>query len=142
MKSCSPTSVRCRVLLLQDQKQPLASRSEKLANMVFQAQLGTLWDKTVRIAMLAVELTKFTGAQVADAERAAMLSKCDLTSELVGEFPELQGIAGTYYARLEGENDEVAEALGEQYLPKFAGDVLPKPKQALRLHWPTVWIRW
>lgn len=113
---------------LQDQKQPLASRSEKLANMVFQAQLGTLWDKTVRIAMLAVELTKFTGAQVADAERAAMLSKCDLTSELVGEFPELQGIAGTYYARLEGENDEVAEALGEQYLPKFAGDVLPKTK--------------
>jgi len=113
---------------LQDQKQPLASRSEKLANMVFQAQLGTLWDKTVRIAMLAVELTKFTGAQVADAERAAMLSKCDLTSELVGEFPELQGIAGTYYARLEGENDEVAEALGEQYLPKFAGDVLPKAK--------------
>lgn len=78
--------------------------------------------------MLAVELTKFTGAQVADAERAAMLSKCDLTSELVGEFPELQGIAGTYYARLEGENDEVAEALGEQYLPKFAGDVLPKTK--------------
>ena len=113
---------------LQDQKQPLASRSEKLANMVFQAQLGTLRDKTVRIAMLAVELTKFTGAQVADAERAAMLSKCDLTSELVGEFPELQGIAGTYYARLEGENDEVAEALGEQYLPKFAGDVLPKTK--------------
>ena len=113
---------------LQDQKQPLASRSEKLANMVFQAQLGTLWDKTVRIAMLAVELTKFTSAQVADAERAAMLSKCDLTSELVGEFPELQGIAGTYYARLEGENDEVAEALGEQYLPKFAGDVLPKTK--------------
>lgn len=92
--------------------------------------------------MLAVELTKFTSAQVADAERAAMLSKCDLTSELVGEFPELQGIAGTYYARLEGENDEVAEALGEQYLPKFAGDVLPKPKLALRLHWPTVWIRW
>lgn len=113
---------------LQDQKQPLASRSEKLANMVFQAQLGTLWDKTVRIAMLGVELTKFTSAQVADAERAAMLSKCDLTSELVGEFPELQGIAGTYYARLEGENDEVAEALGEQYLPKFAGDVLPKTK--------------
>lgn len=113
---------------LQDQKQPLASRSEKLANMVFQAQLGTLWDKTVRIAMLAVELTKFTGAQVADAERAAMLCKCDLTSELVGEFPELQGIAGTYYARLEGENDEVAEALGEQYLPKFAGDALPHTK--------------
>ncbi len=113
---------------LQDQKQPLASRKTKLANMVFQAQLGTLWNKSERIAKLAVELAKITGATAADAEKAALLAKCDLTSELVGEFPELQGIAGTYYARLEGENDEVAEALGEQYLPKFAGDVLPKTK--------------
>ena len=113
---------------LQDQKQPLASRKEKLANMVFQAQLGTLWDKSERIAKLAVALSPITGANVADAEKAALLAKCDLTSELVGEFPELQGIAGTYYARLEGENHEVAEALGEQYLPKFAGDVLPQTK--------------
>ncbi|MDM1246024.1 glycine--tRNA ligase subunit beta [Acinetobacter sp. R933-2] len=113
---------------LQDQKQPLASRKEKLANMVFQAQLGTLWNKSERIAKLAVALSAITGANPADAEKAALLAKCDLTSELVGEFPELQGIAGTYYARLEGENDEVAEALGEQYLPKFAGDVLPKTK--------------
>jgi glycyl-tRNA synthetase beta chain len=111
---------------LQDQKQLLASRKEKLANMVFQAELGTLWDKSERIAKLAVSLTPITGANAQDAEKAALLAKCDLTSELVGEFPELQGIAGTYYARLEGENDEVAEALGEQYLPKFAGDVLPK----------------
>ncbi len=113
---------------LQDQKQPLASRKEKLANMVFQAQLGTLWDKSERIAKLAVALAPITGANPADAEKAALLAKCDLTSELVGEFPELQGIAGTYYARIEGENDEVAEALGEQYLPKFAGDVLPQTK--------------
>ena len=113
---------------LQDQKQPLASRKEKLANMVFQAQLGTLWNKSERIAKLAVALSAITGANPADAEKAALLAKCDLTSELVGEFPELQGIAGTYYARLEGENDEVAEALGEQYLPKFAGDVLPQTK--------------
>ncbi|WP_180169055.1 glycine--tRNA ligase subunit beta [Acinetobacter sp. YH12021] len=113
---------------LQDQKQPLASRKEKLANMVFQAQLGTLWNKSERIAKLAVALAPITGAKAEDAEKAALLAKCDLTSELVGEFPELQGIAGTYYARLEGENDEVAEALGEQYLPKFAGDVLPKTK--------------
>jgi glycyl-tRNA synthetase beta chain len=111
---------------LQDQKQPLASRKDKLANMVFQAQLGTLWNKSERIAKLAVALSAITGANPADAEKAALLAKCDLTSELVGEFPELQGIAGTYYARIEGENDEVAEALGEQYLPKFAGDVLPK----------------
>ncbi len=113
---------------LQDQKQPLASRKEKLANMVFQAQLGTLWDKSTRIAKLAVALSPITGANLADAEKAALLAKCDLTSELVGEFPELQGIAGTYYARIEGENTEVSEALGEQYLPKFAGDVLPKTK--------------
>ncbi|MHA3059249.1 glycine--tRNA ligase subunit beta [Acinetobacter sp. ANC 4636] len=113
---------------LQDQKQPLASRKAKLANMVFQAELGTLWDKSERIAKLAVALTPITGANAQDAEKAALLAKCDLTSELVGEFPELQGIAGTYYARIEGENDEVAEALGEQYLPKFAGDVLPKTK--------------
>lgn len=111
---------------LQDQKQPLASRKDKLANMVFQAQLGTLWDKSTRIAKLAVALSPITGANAADAEKAALLAKCDLTSELVGEFPELQGIAGTYYARLEGENNDVAQALGEQYLPKFAGDVLPQ----------------
>ncbi len=113
---------------LQDQKQPLASRQDKLKNMVFQAQLGTLWDKTERVAKLAVALCTFTGATSQDVEKAALLSKCDLTSELVGEFPELQGIAGTYYARLEGENNEVAEALAEQYLPKFAGDALPQTK--------------
>ncbi|OUY06596.1 glycine--tRNA ligase subunit beta [Acinetobacter populi] len=118
---------------LQDQKQPLASRKDKLKNMVFQAQLGTLWEKTERVAKLSVALSQITGAQAVDAEKAAFLSKCDLTSELVGEFPELQGIAGTYYAHLEGENDEVAQALGEQYLPKFAGDVLPQTKTGTTL---------
>ncbi|PRD28663.1 UNVERIFIED_CONTAM: glyS [Trichonephila clavipes] len=96
---------------LQDQKQPLASRKEKLANMVFQAQLGTLWNKSERIAKLAVALSPITGANAADAEKAALLAKCDLTSELVGEFPELQGIAGTYYARLEGTTIALAERL-------------------------------
>ncbi len=69
---------------LQDQKQPLASRKEKLANMVFQAQLGTLWNKSERIAKLAVALAPITGAKAADAEKAALLAKCDLTSELGG----------------------------------------------------------
>lgn len=118
---------------LQDQKQPLASRSEKLANMVFQAQLGTLWNKSERIAQIAEQLAPITGANLVDAKKAALLSKCDLTSELVGEFPELQGIAGTYYARIEGENNEVADALGEQYLPKFAGDVLPQTQTGTTL---------
>lgn len=113
---------------LQDQKQPLASRSSKLANMVFQAQLGTLWDKSERIAQLAVALAPITAANPEQVKRAAYLAKCDLTSELVGEFPELQGIAGTYYARIEGEDEEVAASLAEQYLPKFAGDVLPATK--------------
>lgn len=118
---------------LQDQKQPLASRKDKLKNMVFQAQLGTLWEKTERVAHLSTALCQFTGTSPVDAEKAALLSKCDLTSELVGEFPELQGIAGTYYARLEGENEEVSQALGEQYLPKFAGDLLPKTKTGTTL---------
>ena len=111
---------------LQDQKKPLASRQEKLANMVFQAQLGTLWDKSERIAKLASDIATLTGGDAAAAQQAGLLAKCDLTSELVGEFPELQGIAGTYYARAEGLPAEVADAIAEQYLPRFAGDSLPK----------------
>lgn len=118
---------------LQDQKHSLESRQDKLKNMIFQAELGTLWDKTERVAQLAIKLTPFTGASVDDVKQAAYLSKCDLTSELVGEFPELQGIAGTYYARLEGENDEVSTAITEQYLPKFAGDTLPKTRTGTTL---------
>lgn len=118
---------------LQDQKQPLASRQQKLANMVFQAQLGTLWDKSERIAKLASEIAKLTDGDEAAAKQAGLLAKCDLTSELVGEFPELQGIAGTYYARLEGQPDEVANAIAEQYLPRFAGDKLPQTKTGTAL---------
>ncbi len=117
----------------QDQKQPLASRQEKLANMVFQAQLGTLWDKSERIAKLAAEIAKLTNGDEASAKQAALLAKCDLTSELVGEFPELQGIAGTYYAKLEGQSDEVANAIAEQYLPRFAGDKLPQTRTGVAL---------
>lgn len=117
----------------QDQKQPLASRQEKLANMVFQAQLGTLWDKSERIAKLAAEIAKLTNGDQASAKQAALLAKCDLTSELVGEFPELQGIAGTYYAKLEGQSDEVANAIAEQYLPRFAGDKLPQTRTGVAL---------
>lgn len=110
----------------QDQKQPLFSRQDKLQNMVFQAQLGTLWDKAERVAKLAAFIATQVGADVEQVTRAALLAKCDLASEMVGEFPELQGIAGSYYAALEGEPREVSEAIREQYLPRFAGDVLPK----------------
>lgn len=110
----------------QDQKQPLAARQEKLANRVFQAKLGTIWDKTERIAALASYIATQIGANVEHTAQAAKLSKCDLASEMVGEFPELQGIAGSYYAALEGAPSDVSEAIREQYLPKFAGDVLPQ----------------
>ena len=118
---------------MQDQKQPLASRQEKLANMVFQAQLGTLWDKSERIAKLAAQIAKLTNGDDVAAKQAALLAKCDLTSELVGEFPELQGIAGTYYAKLEGLPNEVASAIAEQYLPRFAGDKLPQTRTGVAL---------
>lgn len=118
---------------LQDQKQPLANRQQKLANMVFQAQLGTLWDKSERIATLAADIAKLTDGDEAAAKQAGLLAKCDLTSELVGEFPELQGIAGTYYARLEGLPSEVADAIAEQYLPRFAGDKLPQTRTGVAL---------
>ncbi len=117
----------------QDQKQPLAARQEKLQNRVFQAKLGTLWDKTERIKALAVYITGEIGGDAAAATQAALLSKCDLASEMVGEFPELQGIAGSYYAAAEGAPTEVSEAIREQYLPKFAGDVLPETKAGISI---------
>jgi glycyl-tRNA synthetase beta chain len=110
----------------QDQKQPLAARQEKLEKRIFQAQLGTLWDKTERIIALASYIATQIGANVEYTVQAAKLSKCDLASEMVGEFPELQGIAGSYYAALEGAPSDVSAAIREQYLPKFSGDVLPQ----------------
>ena len=110
----------------QDQKQPLFARQVKLQNMIFQAQLGTLWDKAERVANLAAFIATQVGSDIEQTTRAALLAKMDLATELVGEFPELQGIAGSYYAKLEGEPREVSEAIREQYLPRFAGDVLPQ----------------
>lgn len=110
----------------QDQKQPLFARQVKLQNMIFQAQLGTLWDKAERVAKLAAFIATQVGSDIEQTTRAALLAKMDLATELVGEFPELQGIAGSYYAKLEGEPHEVSEAIREQYLPRFAGDVLPQ----------------
>ena len=109
----------------QDRKQPLAARREALRTVTYQAELGSLFDKTERLAALSRWLAGRIGGDVALAQRAGMLSKCDLMSEMVGEFDELQGIMGAHYARLDGEADEVASALREQYLPAFAGDVLP-----------------
>ncbi len=109
----------------QDRKQKLESRADKLASMVFQKRLGTLADKQTRVAELAAGIAKVIGGNADWARRAAQLAKCDLVTNMVFEFPELQGIMGRYYARHDGEPDEVAAALDEQYMPRFAGDELP-----------------
>lgn len=108
-----------------DRKQTLESRREQLRNVVFQADLGTIFDKTERVAALAGTLAANCGGDPADAERAARLSKSDLVTNMVGEFDDLQGVMGRYYALDDGESAEVAEALFEQYLPRFSGDRLP-----------------
>lgn len=109
----------------QDKKNPLSSHNERLKNVVFQAELGSVYDKAVRVSKLAAYIAKTLNADTEMAARAGLLSKCDLSTEMVGEFPELQGIMGTYYARHDGEADEVALALNEQYQPRFSGDALP-----------------
>ena len=111
-----------------DRKQPLAERQERLKTIVFQNKLGSVFDKSVRVARLAGLIATEIGGDKKLAERAALLAKCDLVTEMVGEFPDLQGIMGRYYAQLDGEHDEVSEALDEQYLPRFSGDVLPQTK--------------
>ncbi len=109
----------------QDLKQGLDSFLPRLGNVVFQQKLGTVLDKSKRLATLAVVIGEPLGASKADLERAAILSKCDLMSEMVGEFPNLQGLMGSYYAREQGETEAVACAINDQYLPRFAGDSLP-----------------
>lgn len=109
----------------QDRKKKLEDHIVSLETVVFQKKLGTLADKSKRVAVIAKAIAEKLGANVDNAERAAMLSKCDLMTEMVYEFTDLQGIMGRYYAQHDGENDEVAAALDEQYMPRFAGDQLP-----------------
>lgn len=109
----------------QDKKHKLESRRDKLKTVVFQQQLGTLLDKSTRVAQLTEVIAQQLGADSQLAVRAAELGKCDLMTNMVFEFTDLQGIMGTYYARLDGEPEEVALALNEQYQPRFAGDELP-----------------
>ncbi len=109
----------------QDRKQPLGERADRLRSMVFQKQLGTLFDKKERVSELSGRIAKLIGGNTEYAERAAHLCKCDLLTNMVYEFPELQGIMGRYYATHDGEAEEVATAIEEHYLPRFAGDTLP-----------------
>jgi glycyl-tRNA synthetase beta chain len=108
-----------------DKNSSLESRRESLKQVVFQVALGSVYDKTQRVAALAETLCSDTGAEPAMARRAAQLSKSDLVTDMVGEFDDLQGIMGRDYALNDGEPGEVAEALFEQYLPRFAGDLVP-----------------
>ena len=108
-----------------DKKKTLESRLESLSTVLFQKQLGTLKEKSERISAVAAKIADKIQANTEHAKRAGLLSKTDLMSEMVMEFPDVQGVMGMYYARFDGEHEDVAVALNEQYLPRFAGDQLP-----------------
>lgn len=113
-----------------DAKTKLVDRLPALSTVLFQQKLGTLLEKSERIAKVAAFIAGKIGADVQHAERAGLLSKTDLMTNMVGEFPEVQGVMGMHYARLDGEPEAVAVALNEQYKPRFAGDSLPSQLEA------------
>lgn len=117
----------------QDRKNPLDDFLPRLKTVVFQKQLGTLFDKVERLEALTVKIGKPLGVKPEICERAARLSKCDLMSNMVDEFPDLQGVMGRYYAAEQGEDSSVAEAIDAQYQPRFAGDDLPSSPVAQAL---------
>jgi glycyl-tRNA synthetase beta chain len=108
-----------------DRRTPLTARQEALHHVVYQRGLGTVYEKSRRTAALAEKIAAELDVNPAAVSRAAALAKCDLVTGMVGEFPELQGIMGRYYALADGEPPEVADAIAEHYLPRFAGDALP-----------------
>ena len=109
----------------QDLKSPLASRRERLKEVVFQRKLGTLFDKSERLVVLTQFIAKLAGVDQEHARRAAQLCKCDLMTDMVNEFPRLQGVMGRYYAQHDSETKEIAAALDEHYMPRQAGSELP-----------------
>jgi glycyl-tRNA synthetase beta chain len=109
----------------QDKKKPLADRVPLLANVVYHNKLGSQLQRVERLEALAGRIALMCSADIALAERGARLAKADLLTDMVGEFPELQGTMGTYYARHDGEPEEVAIACSEHYQPRFSGDALP-----------------
>jgi glycyl-tRNA synthetase beta chain len=108
-----------------DRKYPLADRVDALKRVVYQQGLGSMADRSQRVAVLAEKVAAAAGAARDEVQRAALLAKCDLVTGMVGEFPELQGLMGRYYAEADGEPAAVAAAIGEHYMPRFAGDALP-----------------
>lgn len=123
-----PRFADAKFFFVEDMKQGLASMNEGLATVTYQKQLGSVADKVARVVRLAEGIAAAAGVDAASARRAAELSKADLQSRLVGEFPELQGIAGRYYAAVGNEPVQVAHAIDEAYMPRFAGDdIAPSP---------------
>lgn len=112
----------------EDLKTPLAGYQDQLKNVTYQQALGSLWDKSVRVAELARVIANRVDVDAGEATRAAALSKCDLLTRMVGEFPELQGVMGRYYAAHHGEVADVADALDSYYQPRFAGDAIAAGK--------------
>ena len=123
-----------------DRRRSLASRQDALREVVYQRGLGSVYDKSARTATLATLIAGEINVAADALERAALLCKCDLLTGMVGEFPELQGIMGGYYAGSDGEAPEVAAAIREHYQPRFAGDALPATT-ARCSRWPTSWTR-
>ena len=115
-----------RFFFQQDQKRPLASRVADLGKVVYHNQLGSQLERTKRVQVIAAGIAKKLSADEVLASRAAEIAKADLLTDMVGEFPELQGIMGRYYALHDGENPDVAAACSEHYMPRFAGDTLPQ----------------
>jgi glycyl-tRNA synthetase beta chain len=120
-----PRLADARFFLEQDLKQPLADYLPALDRVVFQQNIGTVGDKSRRIEAVSKKLADLVSADPEHCARAARLAKCDLMTQMVGEFPELQGLMGAHYARAAGEAPEVAAAIGEHYAPAFAGDAIP-----------------
>jgi len=121
-----PRLADARFFFQQDQKRPLASRVADLGKVVYHNQLGSQLERTKRVQNLSIGITKKLDADDQLVSRAAEIAKTDLLTDMVGEFPELQGIMGRYYAIHDGENPEVATACSEHYMPRFAGDALPQ----------------
>jgi glycyl-tRNA synthetase beta chain len=120
-----PRLADARFFLEQDQKQPLDAYLPTLNRVVFQQKIGTIGDKSRRMAAVSKKLAEILRLDQEVASRAALLAKCDLLTQMVGEFPELQGLMGQHYAATSGEPDAVAAAIGEHYAPAFAGDAVP-----------------
>jgi glycyl-tRNA synthetase beta chain len=126
-----PRLADARFFFETDKKTKLADRLPKLASVVYHNKLGSQGERVTRVAALAGEVASLIGANVEHAERAAQLAKADLVTDMVGEFPELQGVMGRYYALHDGEAAVVADAIAEHYHPRFAGDALPTSEVAL-----------